>query len=433
MMDLYAHFSQSLSQHPARHYVLALSGGVDSRVMLELLARYRAQHGTLISAVHVHHGLSTNADEWAEQCQAWCDALAVPLCVERVNFETGQGDSIEQLARQARYAALSGHIDQHSCLLLGQHSDDQLETFLLALKRGSGPKGLASMPRSAAFGQGRLLRPLLTVARSDIEAFAAQQQLAWVEDESNLDTRYERNFLRHEVTPLLTQRWPAIRQAVQRSAELCAEQEGVLAELLTDALQQALHADGSLAIDSLTRHSAAVRRQLLRAWLNRHELNMPSRIQTDIIWHEVAQAEQDANPKLKLGLYDIRRFNRRLYCVGQQADVSAWGRQIKPDQVLDLPDDIGQLVLRVTPGGNLRIPAEPEHLRVIFEPQGLSACPVGRAGSRKLKKLFQEYQIPSWQRRRIPILMYQQQVVAVAGLFVERDFSGSDGELIWQQ
>lgn len=433
MIDLYHHFTQTLCLHPARHYVLALSGGVDSRVLLSLLARYRQEYKVRISAVHVHHGLSINADHWAAQCQQWCDALQIPLAIERVSLDISAGDSIEQQARQARYRVLAGYVDEHACLLLGQHSDDQLETFLLALKRGSGPKGLASMPLSANFGCGRLLRPLLMVTRAQIESFAQQQQLEWVDDESNQDIRYERNFLRHEVTPLLTKRWPAIRQAVQRSAELCAEQEVALAELLTGKLQQALHADGSLVTDALLSDSDVVRRQLLRAWLGRHGVAMPSRAQTELIWHEVALAEQDANPTLKLGGHQIRRFHRRLYCVAQYDDVSGWQAPIKPDQPLDLPDGIGQIVLRVTAQGQIGLPADTDKLWVSFDPQGLSACPVGRAGSRKLKKLFQEYQIPSWQRRRIPILMYQKSVVAVAGLFVERDFSGGDGELIWQQ
>ncbi|WP_417870596.1 tRNA lysidine(34) synthetase TilS [Vibrio furnissii] len=432
-MDLYAHTRQLLDAQPSRHFVLAFSGGVDSRVLLALIARYRQERDISVQAVHVHHGLSVNADEWAQRCQHWCQAAQVPLAIERVSLATASGESIEKLAREARYAALATHMHPGSTLLLGQHADDQLETFLLALKRGSGPKGLASMAQQAPFSCGQLLRPLLSVSRAQIEHFALQHHLQWVEDESNQDERYERNFLRHRVTPILSERWPSIRQAVQRSAQLCAEQDELLAELLRDALHAATQGDGSLSVAVLTSHSDVLRRQLLRYWLAAQGLAMPSRVQLDVLWREVALAEADANPKLKLGECEIRRFQQCLYCVPLVQDVSAWQQPLVLGCALALPDHLGQLTLAKSKQGTLRCPSDPEHLWVTFNPEGLSACPVGRVGTRKLKKLFQEYQVPSWLRRRMPIVMHHQNVVAVANLFVDRDFSGQDCELIWDK
>lgn len=432
-MDLYAHTRQLLDAQSSRHFVLAFSGGVDSRVLLELLARYRNERAISVQAVHVHHGLSLHADEWAERCQQWCKAVNIPLSIERVSLDTASGESIEKLARDARYKALATYMESNRLLLLGQHADDQLETFLLALKRGSGPKGLASMAQQAPFANGQLLRPLLSVSREQIEQFARQQQLQWVEDESNQDERYERNFLRHRVTPVLSERWPGIRHAVQRSAQLCAEQEELLAELLNDALNAATQSDGSLSVAALLPHSDALRRQLLRYWLASQGQPMPSRVQLEVLWREVAQAEDDANPKLKLGECEIRRFHQRLYCVPLAQDVSAWQQPLLSENRLLLPDNLGSLMLVTSAQGNLRLPADDAPFWVTFNPEGLSACPVGRAGSRKLKKLFQEYQVPSWLRRRTPIVMHQNKVVAVANLFVDRDFSGQDCELIWDK
>ncbi len=432
-MDLYTHFAQQLQSYQAKSLVLALSGGVDSRVLLQLLVRYREQHAVNLRAVHVHHGLSPNADKWVEQCRQWCVTSQIPLTVEYVTLDQQSGESIEKLAREARYQVLAPHIKQQDTLLLGHHADDQLETFLLALKRGSGPKGLSAMAASASFSQGRLLRPLLTVTRQVIEEFALSQQLQWVEDESNTDTRYERNFLRHQVAPVLTQRWPFIHQAVQRSAELCAEQESVIEQLLAEKLRALINSHGGLSITGLQDASAVIRWQLIRAWLKQLHCPMPSRQHTEMIWSQVAMADDDANPVLNLNTYHIRRFHGHLFCIKPLADISHWQQSMTVDTPLILPDQLGSLTLVTGQKGNIRLPENQNGWRVMFDPTGLSACPLGRVGSRKLKKLFQEYGIPSWQRRRLPIVLYQERVAAIADLFVERDFAGQDARLIWNK
>ncbi|PML75637.1 tRNA lysidine(34) synthetase TilS, partial [Vibrio sp. 10N.261.52.A1] len=267
-----------------KRLVVAFSGGVDSRVLLELAAHYAKTHGIDCQAIHVHHGLSDNADLWAEQCQAWCDDLSVPLVVERVSLDVHSGESIEKLARDARYNAFKSHLRQGDVLVTGQHVDDQVETFLLALKRGSGPKGLSSMAKVMPFSGAYIVRPMLSVTRAEIEAFARRMGLTWVEDESNQDVRFDRNFIRHQVTPVLTERWPSFRESVSRSAQLCAEQEMLLDELLASHLQQALGDDQSLSIEVLSEQSALLRARLLRMWLGHCQQAMPSQKQLQLIW-----------------------------------------------------------------------------------------------------------------------------------------------------
>ncbi len=241
-MTLYQQFSQVLDEQQVMHgkIIVGFSGGMDSRVLLRLAARYCKQHSIACLAVHVHHGLSANADEWQIHCERWAKEEAVEFVCERVILAKDSGDSLEQLARQARYQALCQHIENGDLLLTGQHLDDQAETMLLALKRGSGPKGLSSMASSMAFSLGTLVRPLLNATRRDIERYAQQQQLQWVEDESNTDTRFDRNFLRQNVLPVLSQRWPSFAQAASRSARLCAKQEQLLKELLLPELEASL-------------------------------------------------------------------------------------------------------------------------------------------------------------------------------------------------
>lgn len=381
--------------------------------------------------------MSQYADKWLEQCESWAKAEQIPFVAEHVSLNLESGDSVEQLARDARYLALASHVNTGDVLLTGQHLDDQTETFLLALKRGSGPKGLSSMALSAPFASGKLIRPLLDVSRSDIEHFAHTQQLTWLEDDSNQDTRFDRNFLRHQVVPVIKERWPSFSKAVRRSARLCAKQEQLLAELLKPELEACLDAFKGIEIDALSRSSELKRDQLLRIWLEGQTSVLPSEIQLQQLWNDVALAKPDANPSLVLASGSVRRFKGHLYWVAPQQDVAQWNESFTFERPVQLPDSLGELTLTQRTGHKntmaLNRAALTEPLVVMFEPEGLSAHPYGRVGSRKLKKLFQEYQIPSWQRRRIPIVMMGEKVVAVANLFVDKDFYGSDCELVWKK
>ena len=432
MDALYSIFTQSLQDSQPKKLVLAFSGGVDSRVLLELLSRYQQQHSIACLAVHVHHGLSDNADGWATLCQRWCQQAGVACKIERVQLAL-EGKSLEECARDARYQALSQHISSGDVLITGQHSDDQLETFLLALKRGSGPKGLSAMAKVMPWEKGTLVRPLLSVSRDEIERFAQQQQLEWVEDESNQDIRFDRNYIRHQIAPAMKQRWPHIQASVQRSAELCAEQEALLDELLTEQLHALLAYDQGLSIDGLAAKSERVRLQLIRMWFANAKLRMPSREHLQRIWQQVALAVGDANPILNLGQVQVRRFSQRLYHVLPVRDVNQWQAALNEEQSLILPDELGLLRLTHSDVGDIDLNKEQlTQLTVTFNPEGLNAHPVSRGHSRKLKKLFQEYGVPSWLRRRTPIIMCESEVVAVMGLFICKDFAGKSYKLDWQ-
>lgn len=422
---------------PESQLVLALSGGIDSRVLLDLLADYRRKFPQLAcKAVYVHHGLSEQADEWATQCQKWCDGYAIELAVERVTLHITPQVSVEQEARDKRYQALRKHIGTNDLLLTAQHGDDQLETFLLAMKRGSGPKGLASMPECTPFSQGYLVRPLLGVSQESITNYATSKALTWVEDESNTQTKYDRNFLRLEVIPKLKQRWPSIDKTVLRSSQLCAEQEALLHELLSDKLDSCLTGDGSLSIELLAQQSEKVRNQLLRHWLEKRSALMPTLKQLPLIWQEVALARQDANPKLVLASGEVRRYQQRLYFIDKSVDLSDWSEILTLDKTIELPASLGSLALRKTTirhQFSLRSPKPDEQVWLHFNPQGLSAHPAERGHSRKLKKLFQEYKVPSWLRTQTPIVMYGDSVAMVADCFVCTEYMGEDCEIVWDK
>lgn len=416
--------AQTLEPH--RQFLVAFSGGLDSTVLLHLLVCWREQQPDVsLRAIHVHHGLSPHADGWVEHCQQICAQWQVPLRVARVTL--GSTDqNIEAQARQARYQAFREALLPGEVLLTAQHLDDQSETLLLALKRGSGPAGLAAMPASLSFSGTRLLRPLLNVRRASLEAWAQRHQLRWIEDESNQDDKFDRNFLRLRVLPLLNARWPHFAGAAARSAALCGEQEQLLDELLAEELSALMSDDGALKIAPLDAKSANRRAALLRRWLAWHGAAMPSREMLERLWQEVALAREDAEPCLNLGGVDVRRFQGQLWYVsalrGQRATVLAWPEPFSP---LRLPDGLGQLEL--VAGDELRAPGDTETVTVRFAAGGQLHI-VGRAGGRKLKKIWQERGVAPWQRDTTPILFYDETPIAAAGQFVTREGQWQGGE-----
>lgn len=417
-MSAIAHLERALaSEHAA---LLAYSGGLDSSVLLHQLVLLRRLRPELqLRAVHIHHGLSPLADSWAEHCQQQCAQWQVPLEVIRVKVEARHG-GIEAAARTARYQAFAHRLLPGEALLTAQHQDDQSETLLLALKRGSGPAGLAAMPQQQWRGAHRHLRPLLAHSRQQIEAWAHQHQLTWIEDESNGDARYDRNFLRLEVMPLLNARWPHFSRAVARSAALCGEQEQLLDELLAESLSTLVDDSGALSVAPLRDISEARRAALLRRWIAGQQGSMPSRDALLRLWQEVACSREDAEPRLRLGGNEVRRYRDRLYWLPLMSSLArcslAWTDLSQP---LLLPDGLGQLQPHHC-GIALRCPQPSEAVSVRFQAQG-SFSIVGRAGSRPLKKLWQEQGIPPWQRERTPLIFYGDRLIAAAGVFVTRD------------
>ncbi len=428
-----------------RPLLVGFSGGLDSLVLLTLLARLvRERPGFSLQACHVHHGLNPKADAWAEQCLQVCARLQVYCVVERVTIELGMGESLEALARAARYQALAKRLAPGGALVTAHHEDDQLETLLLALKRGAGPRGLAAMPARQPFASsevvgGELLRPLLEVSRATLAAWAAQEKLVWVEDDSNQDERFDRNFLRARILPLLRQRWPSFAATVQRSSELCAELESLANEVAVADLQQCQATDGSLTLAKVELLSLPRRHNLLRHWLRQLSGLVPSREQLLQIWPQVVQARADAMPLLHWEGGDLRRYAGRLYLVPHPLPA------LPACQPLDM--EAGQVDLNygchwrwqvaswdgMAAGQWLRLPRSGVVVTLRFGVAGsLRARPLGRQGSRELKKLWQEYEVAPWLRGRVPLLFYGEELVAALGYFVCADFAATPGEPAWQ-
>lgn len=409
---------ETLSLQGYDRLLVAFSGGMDSAVLLHLLAGLRETRGITLRAVHIHHGISRYADDWQQHCQQVCDDLAIPLLVRKVTLRT-EGRGTEAAAREARYAVFSELLQPGEALVTAHHQDDQCETLLLALKRGSGPAGLSAMPPVLRFCSEVLIRPLLPFTRQQLAAYAAHHQLHWVEDDSNQDPAYDRNFLRLKILPLLEQRWPSFTAAVTRSAELCGEQEALLDELLRPELDSLLTQENALPVAPLAGFSAVKRAAILRRWLMHCGAPMPSRDALARLWQEIALSRDDANPRLRLGEGELRRYDQHLWWVrvtaGQRQTILHWADRHTP---LTLPAGLGCLVATER-GIKLRQPAADEQLSVRFSVQGKLYI-VGRDRGRGLKKIWQECGVPPWRRETTPILFYNDEPVCAPGVFVTR-------------
>ncbi|MFP2770663.1 tRNA lysidine(34) synthetase TilS [Oceanisphaera sp. KMM 10153] len=420
-MDLYAEFCRhTATLAPKQSLLVAFSGGLDSTALLALAARLAREQGRAVRAVHIAHGLQAAAEPWPAHCARVAESLGVPCQTIRVQVELGPRVSLEAAARESRYRALAEVMMPGEILLTGHHQDDQAETLLLALKRGAGVAGLAAMPMRKPFGPGQQWRPLLTCSRRQLEAFAREEGVSWVDDPSNADDDFDRNFLRNRILPPLLAQWPSFNRTLARSAELCAEQMELAAELVEADLPDLLNSAGGVSIAGLQTLSRARRHNVLRHWLQQHGIHS-SRSQLQAIWQELALARVDAEPEVRLGKRCIRRYQDFLYLPTAGSTPRPLAN-VRTGEWLHC--GVGKLRLGpVSRGADLVAGFDLAELHIAFQVPGLRARPAGRSGSRPLKKLWQEYGIPPWQRPQIPLLMQGNQLVAAVGLFVCQAFS----------
>jgi tRNA(Ile)-lysidine synthase len=411
---------------------LALSGGLDSCVLLHLLATLRESLPWRLQAIHVNHGLQVVADLWQAHCETLCEQYLIPLQVVQLSLAPTPGESLEAVAREARYLALAGHMGPGDLLLTAQHRDDQAETLLLQLMRGSGPAGIASMPAMSRFYSGWLARPLLDIPRSVIEAYARQHRLSWEEDPSNRDLRFDRNFIRHRVLPLLSERWPAATVTLSRAARFSGELLVLAKEEAEEDLTRArLGENGELSVTVLRRFNSIRLRNLLRHWIVETGAPLPNSRKLIRIEGEGVHGREDANPLIAWRGWEVRRYQDRLR-LGRalpefdSARTLDWENRTE----LSLPHGLGRLIAKPGPGGI--DPQRWSHARieVRFRRGGERCVPAGQAHHRALKKLFQEWAIPPWERGRWPIIYLDGELAAIPGLLVSRSFAATGEESI---
>lgn len=399
----------------APHWYVAFSGGLDSTVLLHLVHRWRADHphAPALSAIHINHGLQAGAGDWQRHCEAQCHELQLP-CVTRV-VAVRAGASTEAAARDARYRAFEEELSPGAMLFMAHHLDDQIETFFLRLLRGAGVDGLSAMPRQRTLGSGHLVRPLLDCARSELEHYAAHHGLTFVADPSNGNTAMDRNFLRADVLPVLASRWPAYRQSVARAIGLVATAADTLATSVgvPDTVYSVM-GDPGLRVCQLLEPAQDIAAARLRAWLYAQRRSLPDHAALLEFLRQLRMAAPDGSPRLDCGEYALRRFREGVYLEPVVVAHSFGALHLLPGEQLAVPG-IGAVSVQQGTAGTLALwPGE--QLTVRWRNGGERCRLPGRAGSRSLKSLLQEWHVPPWWRDRVPLLYLGDELLAVGDL-----------------
>lgn len=404
------------------------SGGLDSSVLLHALAACRDALGAPLAAVHVNHALLPEAGSWAAHCRATSAALGVPLTVLEVDASARCAAlGVEAAARRARYEALAALLAPGDCLLTAQHGDDQAETVLLQLFRGSGPAGLAAMPRVAPLGAGRLVRPLLGFARAELRAFAEARGIGFVEDPSNADPRRARGFLRAEVLPRLAARWPGVRVTLARAARHAADAAAIIAERADEDLAALVaQTPWRIAVGPLARLTVPRRRAVLRHWCEVRGVAVPDAARLDETVAQLAVARAGSAIEVAWPGGSFRRYRDALWLVPPLVPHDRAVRlRWHVESPLALPAGLG--TLRLAPGGRLRRDALEAGVEVGFRGAGLRCAPVGRRGHHDLKHLFQEAGVPPWLRDRVPLLFVGGRLAGIGDRWVCAELAVRDG------
>jgi tRNA(Ile)-lysidine synthase len=385
---------------------VALSGGLDSTVLLHALARLAARESLALRALHVDHGLHPQSAAWAEACRATCAAAGIALEVIELGLAPARGESVEALAREARYAALAGRLVDGERLVTAHHRDDQLETVLIQLLRGAGVAGLAAMPVRARLGRGWQLRPLLEVDRAVLADYAARHGLAWQLDPMNDALRFDRGYLRARVLPAIRERWPAASTTVARSAGHLAEASRLLGGLAEVDAAQVMD-EGRLSLAGLSVLPRERQVNLLRWWLRQEGLRPPPAARLNVALPSFFTARPDGAPAMRWDGGEIRRYRGRLYALAPGAGT-------------------GSFRLVAGQEGGLRL-ASGLDASIRFRAGGESLRPNPGRPRKRLKDLCQEAGIVPWMRELLPLVFVGERLAAVGDLWIDADFAAPAG------
>ena len=405
---------------------IAYSGGMDSHVLLHALCELKraGQFKGHLTALHVNHGLSANAQLWARHCQDVCDSFDVPLISYDVQVEK-DGKGLEDAARNMRLAVFAKAVEQGGYVLTAHHLDDQVETLLFRLMRGTGLRGMSGMSTVRALGNGKMIRPLLHLNREEIASYANEHNLKWIEDESNAVVDFDRNYLRQKVMPLLGARWPGYHNNWQRFAQLAEEGELLQKELGSQDLELVLRGIHKLDLAALQQFSALRQRNILRSWFllleDSHQIPAPDYNVIEQVFQVFIPAAQDAMPLISWGKsgqrFELRRFASHIYLVLPQTEAPQSIRMTwNTENLLKLPGNMGTLDLVESHDEGIAV-VPGDIFEVGFKQGGEQAKPAGRK-TRPLKKILPDYKVPPWLRGLTPLIYRENELVAVADLFI---------------
>lgn len=391
----------------ATRILVGYSGGLDSSVMLAAAAQ--EEYRERILAVHINHQIHPEANQWEQHCRDRAETLGIHFYAEKVTIQSGVG--IEEGARNARYQVFERLLGSEDLILLGHHADDQVETFLYRLFRGSGVKGLAAIPPKRPLGRGGLIRPLLKYSKQSLHDLAQTENIQWIEDPSNVDTQFDRNFIRNELVLLVKDRWTTADKQILNTVEVLRDTDNLIAEVAEQDLHECdlrWEAVGqSLDISALETFSHLRQDNLLRRLIYQRQGSQPNQETLGVIRSELLQAAEDSQPCLRRSRLEIRRFKKRLYMTPVIPDVSGaekfLGEWPANENSFEIPG-----VWKIRRDGEQDV-----SLRVYLRRGGERLKPQNRDRSQSLKKLMLEYEVEPWLRDWMPVIYLGDEIVAI--------------------
>lgn len=400
-------------------YLVGFSGGADSTALLHALGKIRGQLHAPVSAVHVNHGIHPDADLWQRQCEQFCRRLGIELTCLKIELENNSGKGMEAEARHLRYEAITSLLRPSDCLLTAHHADDQAETLLLNLMRGSGVEGLTAMPENRPLGNGFLQRPLLQFKNSALKHYLSENNIEWIEDPSNQYLNHDRNFVRHGLIPLMQTRWPDVSQRLMLTQEAMTDARHLLEKIADEYLAPNLLHPHVLQITPECGAEAALFRLVIRRWLRQTGAPVVPAYKLGSFCEQVKSVESDHKVSVSWDGWLLRFYKN---CLWLQTDL-----QILPCPTLDWPDwqiklALGEHVGDVSLKAQEAAPGQPRRENGVF-PEGklrianrgnMKEAVINHGGHHKrLKKLFQAGDIPPWLRDSIPLCALDGEIVAI--------------------
>ena len=419
--------SNEINSLDSRKLLLAFSGGVDSIVLLDLLTNL-VKESDQLRVIHINHNLNEYSDDWAQFSSEVCENYDLPLINASVKPKR-QGKGLEADARALRYQSFREIIQDNEYLLTGHHQDDQMETLLYRIFRGTGIDGLRAIRREIKFGKGFLYRPMLNISREKIEEYAQLKNLKWIYDSSNDDSSYDRNFLRKDIIPSIKKRWPSVENKVSRLSVIAEQNQLLLKELAAEDVGEIKNYN-HLDIQTLSGKSDPRIVNIFRFMINKNKMGIPSMQVLNkgikILMHSKAKS-----PSMTWDNNIIRRYKHKLYFVNSSlnspnnlATESSWDRQ----KTINLGKNLGSIHAQFLTGDGISLNRCPSSLAIKYRKGGEEIKPSGHKITKSLKNLFQENNVLPWVRDKIPLIYVDQELISVGDLWINQDYKANNNE-----
>jgi tRNA(Ile)-lysidine synthase len=401
-MPLISELGNWLSQNVSDNsqVIVGYSGGLDSQTLLYALNKLRKSRYFNLLAIHVNHNLSKNSDKWQLHCEDFCKLNDINFITESICISKSKDTSLEMACREARYQVFKKNTDKNTIIVTAHHQDDQAETLLLQLVRGSGVQGLGAIKPMQNFYDGSLARPLLNISKEDISKYAEDNNLKFCTDESNSNLNFRRNFMRHKVLVMLEELYPGVKSSIARSAYLCSQTHTMLDNYLADDYKL-IAKNNCILLDKFKLFSKSKQSELLRYWLRKQKASMPSHKKCMQILLQVTTAKHDSNPFVKWQNYTVHRYKNELHL---ETD----------DKTIDLNNLQWQLVQ----GRGIKSSEFKPEISVCKHREGGEKLPQPGGWHKSLKKVLQEFGIPPWLRSKLPLIYVKDEFIALGNFVI---------------